>query len=314
MNTPKFFSVKILKNQPKSAFLWMLAAFLIGYLLFGLAELGLAQSSSPEQDGSVGLSGQISAPPPTSGASISFPTNNQDFSNSNMPVTVTGICPSGLLVKLFKNDVFAGSTICKNSSFSIQIDLFVGSNKLIAHVYDDLDQAGPVSNTVTVLYNPSQVGAPPRVSLTSNYAKRGVNPNSKLEWPIILSGGSGPYALSVDWGDGSEPVLFSESFAGTLNLDHSYKKPGVYNVIIKAVDQNGSVAFLQVVAIVNGPVSQTDSEGQTKTEVISQTKIIWWPALLLIPFLISTFWLGKRHMLYVMKRRILNGEHPFSDL
>lgn len=285
-----------------------------------------AQSSDPVQSGSVGLSGQISAPPPTVGATISFPRNGQDLSDAQLPISVTGICPDGLLVKLFKNNVFAGSTICTGGNFTIQTDLFVGSNELIARVFDSLDQPGPDSNRVTVVYNQNQVGAPVRVTLTSNYAKRGADPGDTLVWPVILSGGSGPYAFSVDWGDGSEPELFSQPFAGTIDLKHIYKEPGVFNVVIKVVDNNGSAAFLQVVAVANGPLSQTNSgDGQGGTGGSSgeddggittgiRTKIIWWPAALLLPFLVSTFWLGKRHMLTVMKRRIINGEHPFEDI
>lgn len=290
------------------------------FLVLG-AGTASAQAPDPEQSGSVGLTGQISAPPPTTGATISFPRNGDDLSGADLPITVTGICPEGLLVKLFKNNVFAGSAICVNGNFSIQTDLFAGENELIARVYDELDQPGPDSNVVIVTYNQSDVGAPVRVTLTSNYAKRGANPGDKLTWPIILSGGAGPYAFSVDWGDGSEPELFSRPFAGALNLEHIYNEPGVFNVIIKVVDANGSAAFLQVVAVANGPLSQssggTGSEGEDGGSGITstiRTRIIWWPAALLLPFVISTFWLGKRHMLSVMKRRIINGEHPFEDI
>lgn len=299
--------------------LFVSAAF---FLVLG-AGTASAQSSDPEQSGSVGLSGQISAPPPSTGATISFPRNGQDLTGTDLPIEVTGICPDGLLVKLFKNNVFAGSTVCEGGNFSIATDLFVGSNELIARVFDSLDQPGPDSNIVTVTYAQDSVGAPVRVTLTSNYAKRGADPGNKLVWPIILSGGSGPYAFSVDWGDGSDPDLFSQPFAGTLDIDHVYQEPGVFNVVIKVVDNNGSAAFLQVVAVANGPLSQTNSgTGQSGDEDSDgggigssiRTRIIWWPAALLLPFVVSTFWLGKRHMLSVMKRRIINGEHPFEDI
>src|SRR5947208_1368384 len=102
-----------------------------------------AQSSPPQnpQSGSVGLQGQISAPPPSVGATISIPRDGQSF--TTLPVTVSGICPKDLLVKLFKNNVFGGSVQCKNGSYSLLIDLFSGQNELVARVYDSLDQAGP---------------------------------------------------------------------------------------------------------------------------------------------------------------------------
>jgi hypothetical protein len=290
--------------------IFVAAAF---FLVLG-ADRASAQSSDPVQSGSVGLTGQISAPPPTTGATISFPTNGQNF--GELPITITGICPDGLLVKIFKNNVFGGSVQCVGGNFSLQSDLFVGTNEIVARVYDDLDQPGPDSNIVTVDFRGNSVNAPTRVTLTSNFAKRGANPGQTLTWPVILSGGQGPYAFSVDWGDGKEPDLFTVAFPGTVDLSHVYDEPGVFNVIVKVVDTNGATAFLQLVGVANGPLSQTNDSGKDSAGsgfTTTKTQIVWWPAAIIVPFAISTFWLGKRYMLKVMKKRIERGEHPFAD-
>jgi hypothetical protein len=290
--------------------LFIAAAF---FLVLG-ADGASAQSSDPVQSGSVGLTGQISAPPPTEAAVISFPTSGQNF--GELPVVISGICPDGLLVKIFKNNVFGGSVQCEGGSFSLQSDLFVGTNDLIARVFDDLDQPGPDSNTVSVTFRGNSVNAPTRVTLTSNFAKRGANPGQTLNWPVILSGGQGPFAFSVDWGDGKEPDLFTEPFAGTIDLSHVYDEPGVFNIIVKVVDTNGTTAFLQLVGVANGPLSQTTdsgTDGDGASFTTTQTRIVWWPAAVIVPFAVSTFWLGKRYMLRVMKKRIEHGEHPFAD-
>lgn len=266
-------------------------------------------ASAAEESGSVGVEGRISSPPPTVGARITVPSNGQVF--SNLPIRVAGTCPSGLLIKIFKNEVFGGATQCENGSFSMQIDLFSGRNELVARVYDSLDQAGPDSNTVTVTYNDGRPGAGTRVSLTSNFAKRGANPGQSLTWPIILSGGNGPYAISIDWGDGTPVDLVSREFPGTFDIKHVYDKPGTYNIIVKAVDNNGDVAYLQLVGVANGPLSQ-DEAGGTDGDGGGQTvKILWQPAAILIPFIISTFWLGKKYQLKVIKSRLERGERPF---
>lgn len=284
------------------------------FLVLG-ADGASAQTTGPEQSGSVGLTGKISAPPPAQGASISFPRGGQSF--DSVPIVVTGICPDGLLVKIFKNNVFAGSVQCIGGNFSLQMDLFVGTNELIARVYDDLDQPGPDSEVVSVTFNSGKFDAPTRVTLTSNYAKRGANPSQTLTWPVILSGGTGPYAFSVDWGDGKEPDLFTEPFPGTIDLKHIYDEPGVYNIIVKVVDTNGVTSFLQLVGVSNGPLSQTNDSGTDNSSnsgfTTTKTKIIWWPAAVIVPFAVSTFWLGKRYMLRLMKKRIERGEHPFAD-
>lgn len=289
-----------------------LVLLVLAAMLFqGLANLPVSAQST--QSGSTGIQGKISAPPPTTGATISTPRDGQSVGASL--ITVSGICPKGLLVKLFKNNVFAGSVECTNGSFSIQVDVFNGQNQLIARVYDALDQAGPESNTVTVTYSTSIAAQVSRVSLTSNYAKRGANPGQVLSWPIILSGGQGPYAVSIDWGDGKAADLKSVQFAGAFDITHTYDNPGVYNMIVKATDKTGSVAYLQLVGVGNGPLSQDTGQGTTGTNasssVVTKTKILWEPAALIMPFVIFTFWLGKKHELKVIRRKIEEGERPF---
>ncbi len=304
---------------------FVLAAF---FLVMGSMQVS-AQSSDPEQSGSVGVTGTISAPPPTQAATISSPGTGQTF--TDVPIPITGLCPDGLLVKLFKNNVFAGATQCVGGSYEIIIDLFPGTNDLVARVFDDLDQAGPDSNVATVEFVDNRVGAGTRVSVTSNYAKRGANPSQTLTWPIVISGGDSPYAVSVDWGDGTELELISRDFPGSFDISHTYELPGVYNIVVQVTDVNGVSTFLQIVGVANGIITQANDDGtpltpegtgenitttitRFGTSTVGRTEYIWWPALLLIPFIVSTFWLGKRYMLHVMKKRIQRGEHPFTDI
>lgn len=280
--------------------------------IFTLAVPVLAQVENP-QGGSTGLQGTISAPPPTTGATISIPRDGQSFSEN--PVNVSGICPDGLLVKLFKNNVFAGSAQCSGGSFSMSIDLFNDQNQLVARVFDALDQPGPDSNTVTVTYTTTSPSQLDRVNLTSNYAKRGANPGQLLIWPIIISGGSGPYAVNIDWGDGKEPDLQSVEFPGQFDIQHVYDNPGVYNILIKATDKNGNASYLQLVGVGNGPLSQTTASGvgggSEIESVTTRTRILWEPAAIVAPFVFFTFWLGKKHELKTLKQKIEQGKRPF---
>lgn len=293
------------------------AAALVFVVAIAQNQHARAQTPLPQnpQSGSTGVQGKISSPPPSTPATISVPRDGQTF--STLPVTVSGICTGDLLVKVFKNNVFAGSVQCKNGSYSLVIDLFSGRNELVARVFDALDQAGPDSNTVVVNFNDGTPVQASRVSLTSNFAKRGANPGQVLTWPIVLAGGEGPYALSVDWGDGKTPDLISRGFAGTFDIKHTYDAAGVYNIIIKVTDKNGGVAYLQLVGVANGPLSQDNSGGATKNDskdtggAVTQTKILWQPAAVLIPFIVLTFWLGKKHELKMLRHKIEQGERPF---
>ena len=271
-------------------------------------------SPPPEnpQSGAVGMQGSITAPAPTQAATITVPSNGQVF--SSVPITVSGVCPPGddLIVKLFKNNIFSGSAACQDGSYSIEIDLFIGQNDLVAIIFDALDQAGPQSSTITVFFEDAGVASVGRPTLSSNFAKRGANPGQTLTWPIDLSGGQGPYAVSVDWGDGTTPDLFSLEFPGTFNIEHVYERPGVYNIVIKVTDANGSPAFLQLVGVANGPLAQEDMGTPTELDTAAATaRVLWQPAALLIPFIISTFWLGKKYQLKSIRDKIERGERPF---
>lgn len=270
-----------------------------------------ATVSNVTVSGSVGLTATKPAPAPSVGATISVPSNGATITTS--PLEVTGICTGDVLVKLFKNNVFSGSAMCNNGSFSITTDLFSGANEFVARVFDALDQEGPVSNTVSITYqnNTATPDIANRIQLTSNYAKRGANPNESLIWPIIISGGTGPYAISVDWGD-TKTTLYSTANAGTFNIDHKYQNSGIYKVTITAVDANNVTAFLQVVAVANGPLSQTSTNGGADTkQQTTVTKVLWQPTAAVLPFVVITFWLGKRYEVKRIKKAIEAGKSPF---
>ncbi len=230
-------------------------AVLVGIVvqIAGASNASAALPPPGPKSGSVGLEGTISSPPPSRAATITTPVNGRTFTST--PVTVNGLCPEGVMVKLYSNNIFVGSVRCTNSSYSLQIDLFSGTNDLVARVFDDLDQAGPDSNIVRVTFTDAQFSAiGNRLTLTSNYAKVGANPGQKLSWPIIISGGVGPYAISVDWGDGKPITLKSLLFAGNFTVEHIYDAAGIYRVVIKVTDSNGVTGFLQLVGVANGEV------------------------------------------------------------
>jgi hypothetical protein len=262
-----------------------------------------AANAFPDQQssGSIGLQGTITSTPPARGATITTPGNGAVFTST--PITVSGLCPSGVLVKVFSNNVFVGSVFCANGSYSLQADLFSGQNDLVARVYDALDQAGPDSNTVGVTFNDAQFAQyGTHVMLSSVYAERGAPPGQELQWPILLSGGTGPYAISVDWGDGSGSDLSSQAVAGTITLKHTYKSPGIYKVIVKATDKNGGTAFLQLVGQATG-AGQSNSKGGDGAAVI-KTKVLWWPALAMLPLIFAAFWIGRRHELFSLRKQL----------
>jgi hypothetical protein len=282
------------------AAIWLLA---VGIFLGGDLQAWAASPFPPQSSsGSIGLQGEISSAPPTRGATIAVPGNGAVF--TNVPITVSGLCPTGLLVKIFSNNVFVGATFCASGSYSVLIDLFSGQNDLVARVYDSLDQAGPDSNTVTVTFNDAQfLQFGTHVELSSAYAERGAPPSQEIDWPILLSGGTGPYAISVDWGDGSPTDLISVASAGPITIKHTYKTAGIYKVIVKATDKNGGTAFLQLVGQATGAIQNNNSKNGGGNAVIERD-VLWWPALAMFPLIFAAFWIGRRHELYSLRKRL----------
>ncbi|MFZ2512870.1 MAG: hypothetical protein WAW63_00240 [Candidatus Saccharimonadales bacterium] len=289
----------------KTRFLPTLALSIL--LVIGAVGQAHAQigTPDPEQSGTTGLQGKVPSPPPTTAATITTPTSGRVFTDT--PITVSGLCKTGLLVKIFSNNIFVGSVDCAAGSYSIQIDIFGGNNEIVAKVYDALDQEGPESNKVTVTFQDSQFAAfGQRITLSSNLAKLGAPVGSLLTWPIILSGGTGPYAITVDWGDGSASDLKSQPFAGTFDITHTYKSAGIYRVVVKATDSTGATAFLQIVGVGNGSVTQssTGSKNGTNSSGVTKVVYIWWPLLLMVPLIIAMFWVGKRYELTAIHKQL----------
>lgn len=285
---------------------------LFANLVFGLLSVLLLSSAAhavTQQSGSTGLSGTVPGPPPSQAATIDIPRNGQSF--NTIPITVSGFCPANTLIEIYKNNVFAGSAQCQGTSYTLQIDLFDGRNDLVAKDFDSLNQQGPDSNTVTVNFSSGIAIPGNRITLTTDFAKRGADPGTILTWPITLSGGTGPYAFSIDWGDKSAPDLLSQPAPGNLTLQHTYAQAGVYKVTVKATDVNGNSAFLQLVAIANGPVQQTGTNSKNSIITTQQTKVLLWPIIVLFVLLLSSFWLGRRHQLEAIKNRLAKGEQPF---
>ena len=263
--------------------------------------------------GSYGLEATKKQAPPTQGATITIPGNGASFTAS--PIDVRGICPTGLLVQVYNNGVLAGSVMCTNGSFSLQISLFAGTNELSVLVFDDLDQSGPPSGTVTVTYNDTRFTAfGALVTLTSSYGRRSAAAGSPLSWPLQLSGGSGPYAFSIDWGDGSGPELKSQAVAGLVTINHTYKRAGIYQVNIRVTDVNGVSAFLQVIAVANGKVDSATANANNDQNQQQQPQqvVMWIPAAVSALMLPPTFWLGRRSQLVSIRNKMLKERDAFE--
>jgi hypothetical protein len=307
-----------MKHMIRSSAQWVFPIFAGGCLLTLLAFVRPAQAitqipTPPPQPGSYGLEAVKRQPPPKVGATISTPGSGSSFSTS--PITVNGICPTGLLVQVYDNGVMVGSVMCANGSFSMQVSLFAGTNELSALVFDELDQPGPKSNIVTVTYSNTQFTAfGAQVTLTSSYGRRSSAAGTELGWPLQLSGGTGPYAFSVDWGDGAPVQLKSQSLGGVVAIAHTYKKAGIYAVNVRATDVHGVSAFLQVVALANGKVDGTATGDKTDDKTTAQPpEVLWIPTAVSLVSLLPAFWLGRMSQVVSLQKKMLKERDSYKQ-
>lgn len=262
---------------------------------------------------SISLAGPLDPPPPVTGivtirttvpgqspgigATINNPSNN---TTSHDPIIdISGTCSPLSLVKLTKNDIYSGSVLCgTNGRFKLSISLFNGINNLIATDYNYADLAGPATPTVQVTYAPLTILPLSTATKVKDFVLTSSQQQIQagftgdiLSWPIDISGGRGPYAVSIDWGDGKQDVL-TRSAEGRFIISQAYTKPGdvnsSYAVYIKATDVDGRVAILPVVAIVRS------RDKAVYSGTIDSGKLsIAWPILAVALIMVLTFWLGE---------------------
>lgn len=294
---------------------------LIGCMLAVVCVFGAVQQvGAVTQQGDIEIGGVVPGPPPAVAPTIIEPEAERTFSEKN--IEIKGECLADLRVRIFRNDEFAGSTVCQtDGQYTIAIDLQEGKNKLLARQYDALNQPSPDSAELVVYYvpprpelqlpsAPSQSVPAPAVAefelaIEYDFTLQGVFAGKPFTIPIQFAGGKAPYAISVDWGDGTTSV-FNREDAQRFLASHTYRHGGQYIVKIRVSDANGHQAYLQFVAVVNGiPENIVTRAFESTVEAGG-----WWTSMVMVSmgvavvsfiggigvaqFLLRLRWFGKR--------------------
>ncbi|MEO7364364.1 MAG: hypothetical protein ABIV43_02545 [Candidatus Saccharimonadales bacterium] len=307
---------------------------------------------SPQISDSYTVKTSVPGPAPTQAATVSTPTDGTHVTDK--PIVVKGSCPpdaGGGYVSIYRNGFFSGTALCDGAgAYQLSIDLFVGANQLIARIYNFTDAAGPDSNPITVYYDPpaaptipidsgtstkpnqptkqgfssnaaSTTPAPSTslpLSLSTDFKIRGYYVGQQTMWQLDLAGGSGPYAIAIDWGDGSSGIA-SRADPGQVRLTHTYDKAGAergsYIVKFTATDADGNQTFLQLLVIVNsqqvspiGIASPTDGGSLTSGLLGFVSRYIW-PSYGIVVLMLASFWLGERREYRLLRHRPKRVRH-----
>lgn len=137
-----------------------------------------------------------------------------------------------------------------------------GTGASPTHAYAD-EGSYPVTLTVSdgslthgATLNAVVSNAPPSVDAgTDAHGTSGVS--------VSLSGtfsdaglGDGPWAYSIDWGDGSPSTTGSAANQGAISRSHTYVAPGVYPVTLQITDVDGGTSHDAMTMHVSAPANQ----------------------------------------------------------
>jgi|GEM_PF-1152780 len=154
------------------------------------------------------------------------------------------------------------------------------------------------SASPTVSPTPSATPQPEPALLltTSQHTLTGIQAGSEISWPIDIAGGTAPYHLDWDWGDGTQGGQDTSDRQITLN--HAYKQSGSYRLTVYARDATGQVSALSLAAVVNGPAAAPFNAG---TNSVQGSLLLAWPLLGFSGILVFSFWLGEHHKLTLFR-------------
>ena len=110
------------------------------------------------------VTAKVAAPALSDGAFIVSPSDGATFSNGT--VSVVGTCPSDSYVEVTRNAALAGVSTCDSGgAFEVVISLLPGTNILQAQAYNMTNDPGPVTPSISVIYNAPVVISPGPISL-----------------------------------------------------------------------------------------------------------------------------------------------------
>lgn len=257
----------------------------------------------------------VPAPLPTEPASFTSPPNNTRFPSPI--ITLEGTCPqNGAYVAIYRDGSPIGTAPCNNGSFTMTVSLVPGENQFIAHVYNVTNGEGPVSAPLTLFYDVPNVPEKPPLSpfeplpqLTPQPSPGSGNPlvlwydyhyqvrteGQPWSWEIHISGGTPPYSIRIDWGDGKTETL-SLTGGTSFTLTHTYTSAGTYTPVIRALDNTGQQAALQLLAVVSSAaIDETPSatKRERKEEGIPLSFVVTTPLAIVLVAAIVKAWFAS---------------------
>jgi hypothetical protein len=263
------------------------------------------------------VTAEVKATAPTQPAVITSPTSGQSF--TNYLITVSGTCPANAsYVEIVDNNFMNGSAICSaGNTFDLSISLFRGANQLVADAFDITNDEGPPSNPVNVTFS-SLAQTTPTSSFTkpfsgspleilAKFTYQGYYVGQAMSWPFQVIGGVAPYAIDIEWGDGTNTLISSKT-SQQLSPTHTYSNAGgfrgSYTIKVYVTDSLSNNAYYQAFLIINaGKAPAKHILPPISSSTFSKIEKIAWPLWGILLLLVISFWLGEREEYAHLGRR-----------
>jgi hypothetical protein len=274
-------------------------------LLFSMA-IPISQTFAESLD----VSAQVNASLPPGGETpvVQAPGNNSTVDVQN--VFITGQCyiidPTLIVVLLRDNQVIGTGPCLPDGTFRILVGLVRGVNIIVPKYVTITGQSGGYGQPITLLYNQSEITTAPqtqqspdgqssRLKITLNYDFITYNDTSPTQITYTVTGGKGPYIVTINWGDGTQTtakITSNEPQSSKHQYDRVLPPASLTITVVdsadeKVVQSRGLVSFKKGLYV--PAVTTTD-----KPSGISTVQKIW-----LCVAIISVVLLLMRHFGYL---------------
>jgi hypothetical protein len=195
---------KLIHHRHTSHLALFVILVVVGFFIY--ASSGLALATPAPSSGSVTIGAVVQVPPPTTGATITSPVNG--FTEKDQVImNVSGTCLENMFVVVQDNGTTVGSAACTSPGvFTTQVQLEFGDNVLTALNYDNLNQPGPATPSVTVTITKTPFDNTPASIITTDTIQTvaAVIPDN----PSIIAGvpSTASYSSCSDYVPGTLPT------------------------------------------------------------------------------------------------------------
>jgi hypothetical protein len=193
---------KLIHHRHTSHLALFVMLLVVGFIMYNFGGIALAYPAP--SSGSVTVGAVVPMPPPKTGAVITSPVDGYT-EKGQLIESVSGTCLEQTFVVIQDNGVTAGSASCSDTgTFTLQVQLGFGDNVLTALNYDNLNQAGPATASVTVTVTKSDYDTTPLPSTQATAIVAASIPDN----PSIIAGvpSTSTYSSCTDYVPGYLPT------------------------------------------------------------------------------------------------------------